>query len=385
MPKTMIFLLDGTANDATVDTFSNVYELNQLIAESKKVRSGTKFKYRTQVTFYLPGIGTKFTVRRSVKRDSWFKGVDIVRQQIFGDNLEQIILRAYVNLCANYHKNDSIAIMGFSRGAVAARIFSRLISDFGILTSARLLYLDRLWNEFIVISQIPADAEYFREIEKLQNDLRRQAQQEILHVPAGKPITFLGLFDTVAGEHDDLLSKTIALRDHFPPKGVDHVVHLLSMHDVRKDFNLLRFSRPPVLPSTLREIWMPGVHSDVGGGYQDDFIANVALLTMCHLMEAYGEIAIDGKAHRLVQDRIREKIKLKRIVINPEPSVRVHQSRSSLIQREDEVHPLHWYLVGHPMIYWKSHDQTTQYKDSLNRPADKSNPVLKRQFLQWIA
>jgi hypothetical protein len=44
---------------------------------------------------------------------------------------------------------------------------------------------------------------------------------------------------------------------------------------------------------------MPGVHSDVGGGYQDDFIANVALLTMCHLMETYAEIAIEGKAHRL--------------------------------------------------------------------------------------
>jgi len=97
-----------------------------------------------------------------------------------------------------------------------------------------------------------------------------------MHVPEGKPITFLGLFDTVAGEHDDLLSKRIALRDRDPPKGVEHVVHLLSMHDVRKDFNLLPFDRPRVSPKTLREIWMPGVHSDVGGGYRDDFIANVA-------------------------------------------------------------------------------------------------------------
>ena len=116
---------------------------------------------------------------------------------------------------------------------------------------------------------------------------------------------------------------------------------------------------------------------------------------MCHLMETYAEITIERKAHRLVQDRIREKIELKRIVINPEPSVRLRQSRNSLIRQDDEVHPLHWYLLAHPMVYWKPEsknlhenlhrNQTAQYADFLNRPANESDPELNRQFLQWIA
>ncbi|WP_408913036.1 phospholipase effector Tle1 domain-containing protein [Bradyrhizobium arachidis] len=87
--------MDGTTNDATCDIFSNVYAINQLVAESKRHRDEAQ---KTQVTFYLPGVGTKFTVKRVVNKKSWFGRTDTVRQQIFGDDIEQLILRAYVNL-----------------------------------------------------------------------------------------------------------------------------------------------------------------------------------------------------------------------------------------------------------------------------------------------
>jgi uncharacterized protein (DUF2235 family) len=47
MPKTMIFLFDGTANDATEDAFSNVYKINQLVADSREVRTGRSRKLQT--------------------------------------------------------------------------------------------------------------------------------------------------------------------------------------------------------------------------------------------------------------------------------------------------------------------------------------------------
>lgn len=153
MSKTMIFLLDGTTEDASSKSFTNVYAINQLIAETKQSRDET---LKTQVTFYLPGVGTKFTVKRALNRKSWFsRRTDTVRQQVFGDNLEQLILRAYINLCANYRRGDDIVLIGFSRGAAAARIFSRLISDLGILTSDMLMFLDRIWNDFIEASKPP--------------------------------------------------------------------------------------------------------------------------------------------------------------------------------------------------------------------------------------
>ena len=63
MSKAMIFLMDGTANDATqinleTETCSNVYAINQLIADHKQ--KGNEIS--TQVTFYLPGVGRKCSV-----------------------------------------------------------------------------------------------------------------------------------------------------------------------------------------------------------------------------------------------------------------------------------------------------------------------------------
>jgi len=133
MPKAMIFLFDGTANDASEDRFSNVYAINQLIADRKTLRSGSSVRVKTQITFYLPGVGTKFTVRKGASL--FIRAIRTGEQYIFGDGVEQLILRAYVNLSPNYHPGDEIVIIGFSRGAAAARIFSRLVSDFGILSS----------------------------------------------------------------------------------------------------------------------------------------------------------------------------------------------------------------------------------------------------------
>jgi hypothetical protein len=30
----------------------------------------------------------------------------------------------------------------------------------------------------------------------------------------------------------------------------------------------------------LEQIWMPGVHTDVGGGYEQDFLGKISLMTM---------------------------------------------------------------------------------------------------------
>ena len=55
MPKSMIFLFDGTGKDASEDRFSNVYAINQLIADRKTVRVHGRNSIKTQITFYLPG------------------------------------------------------------------------------------------------------------------------------------------------------------------------------------------------------------------------------------------------------------------------------------------------------------------------------------------
>ncbi|MBR1223780.1 DUF2235 domain-containing protein [Bradyrhizobium sp. AUGA SZCCT0176] len=396
MAKTIIFLLDGTANDATVDSFSNVYAINQLIDESKRVKSGKSYKRQAQVTFYMPGVGTKFTVKRAIEREK--KGIlsigartDTVRQQIFGDDLEQLILRAYVNLCANYREGDDVIIVGFSRGAAAARIFSRLISDFGILTSDLLLFLDRLWNEFVDISNARTDAEYRRLISELKAKLNTEAGREVFHAVNSKgvdsvgskqtQIRFLGLFDTVIGPLDADVSKNLNLRDQYPASSVKHIVHLLSMHDVRSEYELKRFIRPQNLPETLREIWLPGVHADVGGGYTEDLLSSISLLTMADLLEELGGVAINRTAYNSIAEKIMRRVADQRYVINKEPLVASRKPRS--VKDEDELHPAHWYLVGKP-VFWKQLDKTRVYENRTAQKPGAVDRVLSKQFQAWV-
>jgi len=386
MPKAMIFLFDGTANDASEDRFSNVYAINQLIADRKTLRSGSSVRVKTQITFYLPGVGTKFTVRKGASL--FIRAIRTGEQYIFGDGVEQLILRAYVNLSANYHPGDEIVIIGFSRGAAAARIFSRLVSDFGILSSDMLLYLDRLWNEFVEISRADNDAKYDNLILLLQGKLAEEARKTVFHKPKGKPIKFLGLFDTVAGPIDNEVMEGVNFRDQYPAKGVEHIVHLLSMHEIRRAFVLKRFqisTAPHKTFKTLREIWVPGVHSDVGGGYLENLISNVSLLTMCDKLEALGGIAIDRIAYSKIETEIKKKIENARLVINSEGYENgPKQKRDDLIRKEDEIHPLHWYLLNKP-VTWKRDEAPTTYVDRLGRPRELKDRVLQRRFDRWVS
>jgi uncharacterized protein (DUF2235 family) len=372
MPKTMFFLFDGTANDATTGLarYSNVYAINQIIADRRILGRG---KVETQVTFYLPGVGTKFTVRRGVLLKKY-------RGYLFGDGLEQMILRAYVNLSANFHEGDEVVLIGFSRGAVAARIFSRLISDFGILSSDMLLHLDELWDGFVDISPVKDDLEYVRRIETLRISLAQKEGKAVFHKPKKKVIRFLGVFDTVAGPMDIKIMEGIEFRDLYPAKSVKHIVHILSMNEIREEFILRRFKQTSPQSSSLKEIWIPGVHCDIGGGYNDDLISNISLLTMCDLMESLGGVALDKEAYSKLQKDIREKAERDRFVVNAEPRVGLKKKRN--LGQDDVVHPLHWHLLNKD-VFWKNLHTRSSYVNRIGKLGKKST-VLEAKFKKWL-
>jgi len=91
---------------------------------------------------------------------------------------------------------------------------------------------------------------------------------------------FLGLMDTVAsvgiveGIKNDRLRSTGGHANGATPEvmrilpNVENCVHLIAMHELRKNFPLdtVLFNRE--LPSNCLEFAYPGSHSDVGGGYE---------------------------------------------------------------------------------------------------------------------
>lgn len=386
MPKVMVFLFDGTANDAAtsnaeISRFSNVYAINQMIDQENIQTTENGESRRVQVTFYMPGIGTPLTIRRPNARwDFWSP----VRQVVFGDGLEQLVLRAYVNLCANFKAGDEIVLIGFSRGAAAARIFSRFISDFGILQSKMLMLLGRLWNGFVDISQRTDDVEYYKEIRELKNNLAKpHGDEELFHKIQDVDIKFLGLFDTVIGKYDGPLLGALDFRDSYPASKVSNIVHIVSLHDTRRVYELKRFKFRSKMNGTFKEIWMPGVHSDVGGGYRDNFISNHSLLTMSYFLEKLGGLSLNQKSFDNVVEEVRLKARLEQFHINKEPFAGPDADRRGLVVAEDEFHPLHQYFEG-KNVYWKNPQATRVYVNNFTGMQLNIDSGLKTAFDEWL-
>lgn len=100
--------------------------------------------------------------------------------------------------------------------------------------------------------------------------------QKVVGIPIR--VRFLGLMDTVAsvgiwealkygayqtGGHSDWATVTsMRIRPE-----IENCVHMVAMHELRKNFPLDAVSAGGVLPPNCSEFAYPGAHSDIGGGY----------------------------------------------------------------------------------------------------------------------
>ena len=142
---------------------------------------------------------------------------------------KKIILKGNV-----YIKEIYLDVFGFSRGAAQARVFSTWISE---------LFENGKFADIKI---------NFR---------------------------FLGIFETVAsygvieGISGGAVNYTAshvgwaAAENLRIPSVVENCVHLIAMHEIRKNFPLDYLSRDGTLPSNYIELSYPGAHSDIGGGY----------------------------------------------------------------------------------------------------------------------
>lgn len=103
---------------------------------------------------------------------------------------------------------------------------------------------------------------------------------------------------------------------------------------------------------------MPGVHSDVGGGYEQDLIARVSLMTMAQFLRVYAGIALNHIAVDDLGDVIRVLARSDKIYVNLETDRPVSKEcRKPLPPQQDKVHFIHKWLVGRP-VHWKNEGET---------------------------
>ena len=274
MGRKIILLSDGTGNSAAKVWRTNVWRVFESIDLSG---SG-------QVAFYDDGVGT-----------SSFKPLAILGGA-FGYGLKRNVLDLYKFACRNFHdKDDEIFGFGFSRGAFTMRVVVGLIMEQGIIQEpsekeldrkARAAYRDFRRRNFHTKFRTERFFRWLRDL-FIRSDYSKNNN---FH---NATVRFLGLWDTVAAYGMPVEEMTRGVSDYIFPlllpsfeldARVKRACHALSIDDDRTTFHPVLWDERAELPLAPRadgtlhladerisQVWFAGVHSNVGGGYPDDF------------------------------------------------------------------------------------------------------------------
>lgn len=234
--RNLIIGCDGTWNDLNESAQTNVAKLLDGCAA------------KNQVTHYEEGVGTAH----------W----EALPGGIYGKGLDRQILGAYRFLRNRFADKDwareenKVFIFGFSRGSYAARRLAGLIAQCGI--PKKVADVNLAWN--LYLSGDVASVEALKD------------QGRLFDIQ----VEMLGVWDTVKTTTDP------DFNDNKLPKCVVAGYHAMAIDEKRKFFPVLKWN----LGARVTQTWFSGVHSDVGGGYKETGLSDIALQWMVD--HAYG-------------------------------------------------------------------------------------------------
>jgi uncharacterized protein (DUF2235 family) len=266
----LVVFADGTWNKMDAgDKGTNVVKLCAATLNDKKV----------QTTFYDPGVGTR-----------WYNRL---RGGAFGVGISENIKECYKFIVEQWHDHeDEIFLFGFSRGAYTVRSLAGLIHFAGIVRDKDVI--DQAYDFYRDAKKITPKTEE----EKKSFDPKRKAEFDSFRrnntrdLDRAARIKMIGVWDTVGA----LGIPQSWLNEHLNPfphefhdtslgDNVDHAVHALSIDEKRKAFQPTLWDPDP----RALQVFFSGVHSDVGGGYDDDRkLGDITLRWMAKRAEEQG-------------------------------------------------------------------------------------------------
>lgn len=200
----------------------------------------------------------------------------------FGRGLADNVLDAYTFLGNNWRQRDEIFLFGFSRGAFTARSLAGFLGASGLLGRETLGRLPDAWNHY-----------------RTRPDKRvLDPQSDLGSEPAD--IACLGVWDTVGslGVPGRWAGRGRARRHGFHDTSLgDNVgcaLHAVAIDERRRPFTPTLWSRKARSNQVVEQVWMPGVHSDVGGGYDERGLAAQALEWMVDRVQAHTDLALES-------------------------------------------------------------------------------------------
>jgi uncharacterized protein (DUF2235 family) len=295
--KRIITCSDGTWNKPSAThkgkpIRTNVQKIFDLICK----RDG---KDILQIKYYDQGIGAEGNWLTRTFDGATGKGID--------DN----IMDAYKFIVWNYEPGDEIYLFGFSRGAYTARSLAGLIRKSGILKKNDLNLLSKAYQLYRNHEASPESDE--------AKQFRVSNSFDVYN------IKFIGVWDTVGSLGIPIHffqwfnRKKYSFYDTTLSSIVRYAYHAISIDEARGNFKPtlweLSQNRARDFEQVLEQRWFAGVHSNIGGGYPDEGLADIALKWITEKAAATG-LAYDA-------DKLKNEIK-------SEPTGKLYKSNTGI-------------------------------------------------------
>jgi uncharacterized protein (DUF2235 family) len=250
MSKNIVVCLDGTGNQLRAKGNTNVVRLYEMLDLSDPAK---------QIAYYDPGVGT-FSAQGAwtplARRVTKLAGLAV------GLGLRANLAEAYTYLMQEYDEGDRLFIFGFSRGAYTARALAGLLHAVGLL---------RPGSENLVPYAVSVYArnktwsrDDWTQMHRFAGAFSRQMGNR-----TSVPVDFMGLWDSVKAA--GILRWNLRWLYTRQIPNVLTVRHAVSIDEKRRPYREYLISPPEKPPApVVEEVWFAGVHSDVGGTFEDD-------------------------------------------------------------------------------------------------------------------
>jgi len=289
--KRIAIFADGTWNSPEQGGATNVLQMARAVQP--------EVDGMEQVAFYDWGVGTD---RKKIAGG------------ITGAGIDKNIMDCYRFIVHNYNAGDKLFFFGFSRGAYTVRSLAGFIRNCGLLKREH-------------ANQIPAAYRLYRKRSKTSSPDEPQAVKfrKDYAVANITPIEFVGVWDTVGALGipvpfwGTLGEREFLFHDTEPSKIIQHARHAVSIDENRQDFEPTLWSEKPGLD--LQQVWFAGVHSDVGGGYDEPGLSHCASHWMLNEASNFG---LKFESHFIDS-------------LNPNPGDKQHNERKGIYLARQEL------------------------------------------------
>ncbi|KAF3764097.1 hypothetical protein M406DRAFT_339798 [Cryphonectria parasitica EP155] len=216
-----------------------------------------------QIVYYHAGVGSSGS------------RLDSVTGGDFGVGLDADIRELYSFICMNYVDGDDIILIGFSRGAFTARAVADMIASLGLLSHNGLDHFYEIFTDYQLMGSKSRDPQKYL-FKGLQPYGDEKGTAKILWEEERKR------------QYRHALNQMAYTRDTFQDgvtkikiKAVAVWDTALALDEPRAAFRPALWERVHDNETNLKQVWFPGSHANVGGGYYDQQIANITLAWMC--------------------------------------------------------------------------------------------------------